>query len=147
MRYRLLTSTMVLLLAPLWVTAGQAPATRVRASELSQSPFIVDSIKLTFTKFNKDGLLGFGHGSIELRVENMSSAFTTFSPQRLSLVGSDNEQANILGVPVGNDNIIPAEERKLAPFARMKEYYGLTAKVQLPARLYYDEKLIGFIAD
>ena len=147
MHYRLLTSMMVLILVPFFVSAGQAPATRVRASELSQSPFIVDSIKLTFTKFNKDGLLGFGHGSIELRVENVSSTFTTFSPQRLSLVGSDNEQANVLGIPVGNDNIIPAEDRKIAPFARMKEYYGLTGKLQLPARLYYDEKLLGIIAE
>lgn len=147
MRYRLLTSMMVLLFVPFFVAAGQAPATRVRASELGQMPFIVDSIKLTFTKFNRDGLLGLGHGSIELRVENMSSAFTTFSPQRLSLVGSDNEQANVLGVPVGNDNIIPAEDRKIAPFARMKEYYVLTGKLQLPARLYYDEKLIGIIAE
>ena len=147
MRYRLLTSLMVLILVPLLVTAGQAPATRVRASELSQMPFIVDSIKLTLTKLNKDGPLGIGRGSIELRVENMSSAFIMFSPQRLSLVGSDNEQVNVLGVPVGNESIVSAEDRKIAPFARAREYYELTGKLQLPARLYYDEKLIGIIAD
>lgn len=147
MRYRLLTSLMIVIVVPFLVAAGQAPATRVRASELSAVPFIVDSIKLTFTKFNKDGPLGIGRGSIELRVENTSSAFITFSPERLSVVGSDNEQVNVLGVPVGNENIVSAEDRKVAPFARMKEYYELTGKLQLPARFYYDEKLIGIIAD
>jgi len=38
-------------------------------------------------------------------------------------------------------------DRRIAPGAHIKEIYTLNGKVRLPARIYYDEKLLTEIAD
>jgi hypothetical protein len=100
--------------------------------------------------------LKLGSGSIEVVVENVSNAFETFSPQRLSLVDKENVQVNVMAsrrnyyrnVP-SYDPRIPTGplDRRIAPGARVKETYSLSGRVHLPIRLYYDEKLLAEIVE
>ncbi|HXG92154.1 MAG TPA: hypothetical protein VNN73_07250 [Blastocatellia bacterium] len=141
----LTTGALILIVAFTASAAYQQPPIRVRASELDRMPLIVGSLKITLTQF-RGSFLKVGSGSVEAQVENTATGFATFSPQKLSFVGSDNTQADVLAIQSG-DQYWPAADRSIAPGARIKEFYALTDKVHLPARLYYDEKLIAVIVE
>lgn len=83
-------------------------------------------------------------------MENTSDDFTTFDPRLLSFIDKDNNQMDILGVRVaisvggkGGGSVVMAEDTRIAPKARIKRKYALTDYVQLPARLYYEDKLLA----
>jgi len=40
-----------------------------------------------------------------------------------------------------------AEERRMAPNARIKAWYDLKGQVRLPVRLYYEDKLLAMIIE
>jgi hypothetical protein len=139
-----LSSIIVVLLVALLASATNQPA-RIRVSELDRTPLTAGPLRITLTKF-RGSFLKVGGGSIEAQVENTSAEFSVFSPQRLSFVGSDNSQADILAIQSG-DRYWCALDRRIAPGARTKEFYALNGKVRLPARVYYDEKLLAEIVD
>ena len=143
MRPKLIALIFFTLMIPFVVGAGQQPPTRIRVSELERMPFIVGTLKITITEF-RGSVLKLLAAYIEVRVENTSTEFATFSPQRLVFVNKDNEQTDILGIRNGT---LPALDKSIAPGARIKQSYVLTEKVRLPARLYYNEKLLAVIAE
>lgn len=147
MRFRVIAVAMAVLLAPVaGVSSGQV-STRVRKSELESLPFIVTPLKIVITKFKASRIFDdTSAGQIEMTVENTSTGFSTFYPQRFSLVGSDNEQVDLLYVENLNERF-PTADRRIAPSAHIEESYRLTDKVRLPARLYYDDKLLAVITD
>jgi hypothetical protein len=148
---RRLPSILLILLMPQLLVADNQYTTPIRKSELDQTPFIVGKLKIVINKFKANSIISSesrtaGIGYMEVVVENISTEFVTFNPARLSLVSRDNEQVGILGLNHRNE-IYPAYEIKLAPRARMKEQLSLTDKIELPARLYYEDQLLGTIRD
>jgi len=146
--------TLVLaLLIPLCAVADDQPA-RIRVSDLDKTPIVAGPLKIRITRL-RGSYLKLGNGSIEVEVENVSSGFETFSPQRLSLINHDNIQINVVGTKRYYRTVPPYDpripsgplDRRIAPGARVKESYSLSGKVHLPIRLYYDEKLLAEIVE
>lgn len=142
------------LLIPLYAVADDQPA-RIRISNLDKTPIAAGPLKIRITKL-RGSFLKLGNGSIEVDVENGSTAFETFSPQRLSLVNNDNVQVNVMASRHNYYRTVPPYDpkfpttgldRRIAPGARVRESYSLTGKVHLPLRLYYDEKLLAEIVE
>jgi hypothetical protein len=151
MTLRKLSSIFLILIMPQLLVAHNQYSTSIRKSELDKTPFIVGKLKIVILKFKANTIMSSeartaGIGFVEVAVENVSTEFVTFNPSRLSLVGRDNDQVGILGLNHRNE-IYPAYERKLAPRARMKERFSLTDKIELPARLYYEDQLLGIISE
>jgi hypothetical protein len=142
------------LLIPLCAVADDQLA-RIKVSDLEKTPIAAGPLKIRITRL-RGSFLKLGSGSIEVAVENVSNAFETFSPQRLSLVDKENVQINVMGSRHSSyrtaspyDPRIPTSplDRRIAPGARVKESYSLSGKVHLPIRLYYDEKLLAEIVE
>jgi len=49
-----------------------------------------------------------------------------------------------VGMEVGR-SVVKAEDTRIAPKARIKRSYALTNYMELPARLYYEDKLLATI--
>ncbi|HKA19308.1 MAG TPA: hypothetical protein VKN18_13545 [Blastocatellia bacterium] len=146
MHLRPLTPLLIILSLPLsQTTVGQVPAVRVRTSQLDRTPFTAGPLKITLSQF-RASFLKIGGASVEVQVVNTADTFTSFSPQKLSFLGNDNNQVDVLAIQSG-DHYWRAEDRRIAPGARTKEFYALNGKLQLPARLYYDEKLLAEIVE
>jgi len=137
--------TPILYLALSLTTVGQVTSTRVRTADLDRTPFTAGPLKITLTQF-RGSFLKIGNATVEVQVVNTASEFTSFSPQKLSFLGSNNNQADVLAIQAG-DKYWPAQDRRIAPGGRTKEFYALNDKVRLPARLYYDEKLLAEIVE
>ena len=142
------------LLIPLCAVADDQPA-RIKVSDLEKTPIAAGPLKIRITKL-RGSFLKLGSGSIVVEVENVSTGFETFSPQRLSLVYKENVQVNVMGSRHSSyrtappyDPRIPTSplDRRIAPGARVKETYSLSGRVHLPIRLYYDEKLLAEIVE
>jgi len=142
------------LLIPLCAVADDQPA-RIKVSDLEKTPIAAGPLKIRITRL-RGSFLKLGSGSIEVTVENVSNAFETFSPQRLSLVDKENVQVNVMGSrhssyrtapPYDPRTLTGPLDRRIAPGARVKENYSLSGRVHLPIRLYYDEKLLAEIVD
>lgn len=153
MRFTLLTLALALLI-PLSATADDQPI-QIRVPDLSKTPIKAGNFKIRIAKLT-GSFLKFGNGSIELEVENVSAAFETFSPRRLSLVNKDNVQIDIVNARHGAYRTLPpydpnaptaALDRRIAPGARVKESYKLSGRLHLPIRFYYDEKLLAEIVE
>ena len=155
MRSKLLLLSTIALILPICVAAeNQTP--QIPASQLDKIQITVGPLKFRITRL-RGSVLKIGNGQIELEVENASSEFQTFYPQRISLINKDNSQLNTILARTTNyrtslppyDPRIPSAltDRRIAPGARVKDIYGLTGKVRLPARLFYDEKLIAVITE
>jgi hypothetical protein len=134
-------------------TIAQGPSNTVPVSELRNSPFTAGPLKITFTNFKERVLIGnvdrnFGYrASIETTIENTSDEFTTFDPRYLSIVDSDRNQSDVLGLNEEyGTNVLPAETRRIAPKATIKVRYILTEPVHLPSRIYYHDMLLGSIS-
>lgn len=147
MKSRTLSAAAMILLTPLVVLAFQAQAEQVRKGKLESKPFIRGPLKITLMSFDRfDG--------IRVEVENMSDDFTIFDPRRLSFIDEDNNQVDILGarvaIEVGTSvgiTVINAEVTRIAPKTRIKRSYRLTNYMLLPARLYYEDKLLATIIE
>jgi hypothetical protein len=149
MKLRTLSATAMILLTPLAVLALQAQADQVRKGDLKSKPFTRDPLKLTLIEFYAGGLAS-PSGNINIEVENTSDGFTTFDPRRLSFIDKDDNQVDILGLigrNGGREWVIAAEAKRIGPKARIKHFYALTGKVRLPARLYYEDKLLATIIE
>jgi hypothetical protein len=151
MRSALFTLALALLI-PLCAAADNQPA-QIRVPDLNKTPITAGAFKIRITKLSGN-FLKFGNGSIELEVENVSAAFGTFSPRRLSLVNRDNVQVNVVNARHGDYRTLTpydpneptaALDRRIAPGARIKESYRLSGRLHLPMRFYYDEKLLAEI--
>jgi hypothetical protein len=153
MRSTLFTLALALLI-PLCAAADNQTV-QIRVPDLNKTPITAGAFKIRITKLS-GSFLKFGNGSIELEVENVSAAFETFSPRRLSLVNRDNVQVNIVNARHGDYRTLPpydpnvptaALDRRIAPGARVKESYRLSGRLHLPMRFYYDEKLLAEIVE
>jgi hypothetical protein len=150
MKTRALFAAALILLTPLVVWAVQAQTEQVRKGELNSRPFSAGALKITLAEFYGGGILK-SNGNLIIEVQNSSEDFTTFDPRRLSFIDKDDNQADILGL-AGNDGVewkrtLPAEIKRIGPKAKIKNLYDLTGKVRLPARLYYEDKLLGTIIE
>jgi len=140
------------LLLPLCAIADDQP-TRIRIQDLEKTPISAGALKIRITKL-RGSFLKLGSGSMVVEVENSSTGFESFSPQKLSLVDKSNVQVNVMSsrrnyyrtVPPYDSPSSPLD-RRIAPGARIKETYSLSGKVHLPIRLYYDEKLLAEIVE
>jgi hypothetical protein len=150
----ILSAVVLALLIPLCAVADDQPS-RIRVPDLDKTPIAAGPLKIKITKF-RGSFMKVGNGSIEVEVENISTGFETFSPQRLSLINKDNIQINVVGARHGYyrtgpqyDPRLPTGplDRRIAPGARIKETYSLSGKVHLPMRLYYDEKLLAEVVE
>jgi hypothetical protein len=154
MRTLLLTSIFALVV-PLCAAAGDQPQ-QIRLSGLDKTPIVSGPFKMRIAKLSRSSLLGHGRGRIEVEVENSSVNPETFYPQRLSLVNRDNFQVNVLAARHTYNRTVPTYDPRLpfnlldiriTPGARIKEVYTLSGRVRLPARLYYDDKLLAEIVE
>jgi hypothetical protein len=137
-----LALTTVLLIANFAPANDQPP--RIRAGDLDGKALTAGPFKITINGL-KGGFFKIGD-YIEVRVENTSPDFATFSPQHLSLVNSNGDQVDLLTLLYVNQLLAP-QDRRIAPGARIKEKYGLSGRVSLPARLFYDDELLVIITD
>jgi hypothetical protein len=95
----ILFALVLAMLIPLAATADdQTP--RIRVPDLEKTPIAAGPLKIKITKF-RGSFMKVGNGSIEVEVENISTGFETFSPQRLSLINNDNVQINVVGAKHG----------------------------------------------
>ena len=140
------------LLVPLCAAADD-PLARIRVSDLEKTPIAAGSLKIRVTKL-RGSFLKLGSGSMVVEVENGSTGFETFSPQKLSLVDKNNVQVNVMSSRRTYYRTVPPYDapsgpfdRRIAPGARIKENYSLSGKVHLPIRLYYDEKPLAEIVE
>ena len=150
MKSRTLSATAMILLTPLVVLAFQAHTDQVRKWDLKSKPFARGPLKITLTYFYGDRLRPVS--DIDIEVENTSDDFTTFDPRRLTFIDKDDNQVDIVGQFAGTDGIggryvVAAGDKRIWPKARIKHSYKLTNKVQLPARLYYEDKLLATIIE
>lgn len=122
--------------------AAQAPAAATfRESELSKHVFEIGKLRLTIRKLKG------GRGPyIAVKVDNPSDSAVVFDPQVLSLLNQGNEQVNTSSYP-GSSGAPALGSRKVLPGAFLTQAYGLDHVVQLPARIYYDGKLLAIITE
>jgi hypothetical protein len=158
MKPRTLSATALILLAPLVVLAFQGQADQFRKRDLKSSPLTAGPLKITLISLDgiiddvlEVGLIKFPN-PICLEVENTSDKFTTFDPRRLSFIDKANNQMDIRGLIPYQDQwlskeLSAAEERRIAPNARIKAWYDLTGQIRLPVRLYYEDKLLATIIE
>ena len=146
MKPRILSATAMILLTPLVVLALQAQAEQVRNRELKNKSFTAGSLKITLTRFYEFSIT---HQSfINIEVENTSGDIATFVPQLLTFIDKDDNQVDIAGqYTARGSSLIAAGDKRVRPKARIKHFYELTDRVQLPARLYYEDKLLATIID
>ncbi|HEU4391924.1 MAG TPA: hypothetical protein VFV34_29325 [Blastocatellia bacterium] len=127
------------------VPATSNQIVRVRRSELAKTSFTAGPLKITVPLFRPES------GALKIEVENTSSEFATFDPRLISFVDRDNYQTNVFAfyLNVFNQHTFIADPRRIAPGARLKAqtYYITADSLDLPARLYYDDKLLGMIVD
>ena len=151
MRTMLVFSALAFLLVPLCAVGRDDPAPSIRKADLGRQSFLIGSLKISIAKFKGNTIIGrtaeVGSGQVALKVENTSRDFATFYPQRVSFVDRDNNQVTILDARHNYDEYVPAGEVRIAPGARVEDLYRLKTKVRLPARMFYDEKLLVIITD
>ena len=151
MKVQLLISLMLVFVSSSLLFA-QAPDTPFPLAQLKSMPLTAGALKITFTSFKGRVVVYNGPTSIgdrvfiQIEVENTSDAFAAFDPQRLSIVDKNYNQADILGV-IYETQVFNAESRSVAPKARIKEQYALNHKVEMPARIYYEGKLLATIKE
>jgi hypothetical protein len=151
MKSRALSTTAMILLTPLVVLAFRAQAEQVRKGELNSKSFTTGSLKITITSLNMGRINANGYIGIE--VENTSGDFTTFAPQRLTLIDKNDNQIDIVGQFVGMDRnngalVVAVGDKRIWPKARITHTYKMTKDtVKLPARLYYEDKLLATIIE
>ena len=126
--------------------AGQLPAQGVRtqevihckASELDQNPIQIGALSLTISRFK--------NSTFKIKIQNSSENFIPFSPDELTIVGSDGSQNYItnsfISFPL---NWVHPTQIKIAPQAHIDLTYSLSDAVKLPAKIYYSGKSIAAI--
>lgn len=85
----------------------------------------------------------FKYRSFKVSVQNTSESFGTFSPADLIIVGNDGSQ-NYIETSYSTTPLHPTSIR-VAPMAHVLLTYGLNTEINLPAKIYYSEKLVAVI--
>ena len=160
MKPRTLSAAAMILLTPLVVLAFQDQSDQVRKGELKDKSFTAGPLKITVLSFGyrrhiivhrEDPSRDLSYVTpIHVMVENTSDGFTTFNPRRMSFVDKANYQADVrvlINIYNGGPLLSVAEDRRIAPKASIEEWYDLTRDVRLPARLYYEDKLLATIIE
>ncbi|MBI3652659.1 MAG: hypothetical protein HY231_16680 [Acidobacteria bacterium] len=119
---------------------------QIRKSELIKSPMVTGPFRIIITKL-RTAQLSLMRGDLYVEVQNTSHQFANFSPQKLTLVASDNLQLRVLTVTSKKGEEVCAADTKIVPGASLEEVYNLSDVVRLPVRLYYDEQLLAVITD
>ena len=150
MKSRTLSATAMILLTPLVVLAFQAQAEQVRKDELKRRSFTAGPFKMILQTFYGGGHNPIPH--ITIVVENTSDNFMTFDPRRLTFIDKYNNQIDIVGQYAQVDGhgvspLVAPVERRIWSKAWIKHSYTLTNKMELPARLYYEDKLLATIIE
>lgn len=131
----------LLVLSSLSVVMAQAPpAASIREAELSEHPFDVGSLRLTVEKLAVEKI--WHRQYVQIQVENQTDTAVPFEPQLLSLLNSDSEQVDVMGL---HGEWYPTT--KALPGAVLKKGYWLDRKVKFPARLYYDGKELALVTN
>jgi hypothetical protein len=124
---------------------------RVRKSELHKRSFDIGALRITITRFWPGSMLSRGY--VAVKAENTSSSAVIYNPQRLSFISNNNRQVNTRGrrqqgVLGPDDNWLDiAQPREIAPNAYIKEFYELDGRVRLPARLFYEARVLALITN
>src|SRR6185369_1814146 len=156
MKSRTLSATVMILLTPLVALAFQAQSDQVRKADLKSKSFTAGPLKITFLSFGHHGRFVYqddpgtdsGHvHPIHVRVENASDGFAAFNPRRLSLVDKANDQSDVRVLITIYRGLSAAEDRRIAPNANIEDWYDMTRKIKLPARVYYEDKLLATIIE
>ncbi|HYV06090.1 MAG TPA: hypothetical protein VFB82_15945 [Blastocatellia bacterium] len=148
--HTLLPVVIVLILLPVLSIARDEPE-RVGKSELHKHSFAVGELRITITRFWPGSLLSRGY--VAVKAENTSSSAVVYNPQRLSFISNNNRQVNTRGRRqtggLGRDDsgLDIAQPREIAPNAYIKEFYELDGRVRLPARLFYEAKVLALITN
>jgi hypothetical protein len=127
--------------------------TKLTIAELNRHRFQVSGLGFTIVDFNEYVAVVWafstyhsaGVAGITVKVENNSKDFLSFSPAKLIFIGSDGNQATVAEEEFSNRKRL-ATETQLAPGGRFESKYLLTAGVSLPARIYYEQKLLAEIS-
>jgi len=110
-------------------------ALHCKASELGQHPIEIGDLSLTISHLN--------YRSLKLLLKNVSELFIPFSPDDLTILGSDGSQ-NYIEITYIRDPgrwISPAQV-KIGPKAHLQLEYGLNDEVKFPAKIFYKGKPI-----
>ena len=139
----LLTGIILALIVSVPATSTQTVT--VRRSDLPKTSFTAGPLKITLPVLRGES------GALKIEVENTSSGFVTFDPRLISFVDRDNYQMHVFGfhLKVFDQDTFIADPRRIAPGARLKAqtYYITADSMDLPARLYYEDKLLATIID
>jgi len=125
--------------------ATQTPVPQIKESNLAKTPIHDGPLTFTITEFKAISVFSAHAAWIKMTVENTSSSFVTFSPAILAIVGRDGTQVNVFGIPLPDDQVLPAPDIDLTPKSHVKTFYLLTDRSEIPAKLYYDQQLIAEI--
>ena len=152
MKALLFKSLFLILSSSVLLVAAQTSPQSVPVAQLKSNPFTAGALRITVTSFKGNGIFATQSGTtgyvgtVHVEVENTSDSFVTFEPGHFSVVDRNQNQADVLGLDQHND-IYPAESRRIAPKATIKAQYILTGKVDLPARIYYEDQLLGTVRE
>jgi hypothetical protein len=119
---------------------------KIKSGNLDKTTLTSGSLRIRIIKF-RGSVLKIGIGYLGVEVHNASDQFAPYSPSRLSFLNKDFTQVDMLASIFGGDKLVALRDRRLAPRATIDEYYQLDQKVELPCRLYYEEKLLAEIVD
>jgi hypothetical protein len=125
---------------------AQVQVMRVKTSQLGNTPLASGPLRITITRVNWT-VLGLGVAYMEIEVHNASDEFVTFSPQRLSFVSKDFTQADVLGRVFRAHDLLSPRDRRIAPRATIEEAYRLDQNLDLPVRVYYEDKLLAEVTN
>lgn len=125
-----------------------------RISALNKHPFQVAGLTVTLLDFNDmiQVVWAFsayptpGVGGITVQVENPAEAFRVFSPSKLVILGRDGNQATVAWEVVRNHRK-PPTDTQIVPGGRFTTKYLLSAGVQLPAQVFYDQQRLAVVKD
>lgn len=125
--------------------AAQAPL-RIHKSEFSRTAIVAGDLKLTITDISI-GASPFGMPKMEIEIENIAATAAPFDPQQLSFVRADGHQVEALAIRVFPDILVTPRVFLIISGARLQQSYYMNEKLQLPARMYYQGKLIAEITE
>ena len=111
---------------------------RCKASELDQHPIKDGNLSLTISRFKQ--------ASFKVSVQNSSENFSPFSPDDLTVIGSDGSHyyIEVSYIHIPGRSLLPTPV-KIGPKAHLLLTYGLNGEVNLPARIFYAGKLVAEI--
>jgi hypothetical protein len=129
------------------VTLAQDKAPTLHESDLKGTALAVAG-DMTLTVLDlKGGLFGQAPIVVEVEIHNPTDTPIVFNPFRLSFVKADGRQLDVLAVPLWGEHTADAHEILVLPKARVRQLYFLNGRINLPAKMYYDARLLAEIVN